>query len=201
MNEEAAISKSEVRTALRPVSEYDRPFAATKRKNPRTREPPLVTHLEILYRQWDGPKLAWSEDFGKGRGQVYTRDGLEPERSCNEIEVAKALRSIRDHAFWVCSYSPSQIPIKWRSWIIAPAETPAWLKSLDTRVRTTTGTARGGIPDVVAWNDDQPIESAIFVECKGRNESFKESQEDWLQQALALGIRLEQVFVAMRAFA
>jgi hypothetical protein len=194
------MSLSETRAALEPTSEYDRPFAAEKRKRPRPVAPPIVTHMEIPYRQWDGPKLPWAEDFGKGKGQVYSRDGSEPVRSCNEVEVAKRLRQVRDHAFWISCYSPSQIPSIWRPWAIAPEEAPAWVRSLDTQIRLKTGIPNGGIPDVVAWNDEDPVDSAIFVECKGRKESFKESQEDWVRGAVAQGIRLAQLVVAIRPF-
>lgn len=68
-------------------------------KHERWGPPPRVWHVEIRYRQWDGPRLPWSEDFGKASGQVYSLDGKEPIRSCNEVEVAKLLRSVRPEAY------------------------------------------------------------------------------------------------------
>ena len=194
------MSTAEIRRALEPAAEVELPFAATKRKIPRQFPPPYVPHFTIAYRQWDGPKLTWAEDFGKGKGQVYSRDGTEPLRSCNEVEVAKRLRLVRDHAVWVSSYSPSQIPPIWRPWAVSPAEAPDWLQEIDRRIRVRTGAATGGLPDVIAWNNRDPIASAILVECKGRRESFKEGQEEWLRTALEEGVSLDQVAVAVRPF-
>jgi len=194
------MSLDELRAALAPMAESARPFAATTRKTPRRNAAPLVVHFDIPYRQWDGPRLPWAEDFGKGRGQVHSRDGAAPVRSCNEVEVAKRLRSIREHAFWISCYRPRQIPSLWRPWACAPEEAPKWLLELDRRIRSTIGVARGGIPDVVAWSDTAPLESALFVECKGPTETFKEGQEDWLAAALTEGLLVEQVAVAVRSF-
>lgn len=194
------MSHAEVRAVLKPVQELRLPFQADKRKDPAKLPTPSVLHLSVEYRQWDGPAVPFSEDFGKKGGQVYSRDGTDPVRSCNEVEVAKALQTIRDHAFWISSYAPSQIPAIWRPWTCGPDEAPAWLRALDRRVRAFTGRSRGGIPDVVAWNDRDPDASAIFVECKGTKESFKEGQEDWVAAALTLGLSDEQISVAVRQF-
>lgn len=118
-------------------------------------------------------------------------------RSCNEVEVAKKLRSIRQHAYWISCYSPSQIPALWRPWAWAPEEAPKWLLKLDRDVRQRTDDAKGGVPDVVAWNDEN-LGSALFFECKGRRERSKEGQGDWLAFALQLGVRGEQSAVAVR---
>ena len=160
----------------------------------------MIAHLDLRYRKWDGPKLPWKEDFGKAGGQVYSLDGTEPQRSCNEVEVAKRLRCVRDHAFWISCYSASQIPNLWRPWAKAPDEAPHWLLALDRNIRRLVSNAKGGIPDVVAWNDDDSRESALFVECKGTNESFKEGQEDWVAAALACGLHRTQFAVAVRTF-
>ncbi len=111
------------------------PFAAANRKQERRIQPPRIWHVERRYRQWDGPIGPWAEHFGKGRGQVYSLDGKEPIRSCNEVEVAKLLEAVRFEAFWISSYNPSAIPELWRSWVLAPAEMPNWLKDLDSRIR------------------------------------------------------------------
>lgn len=156
--------RSDIRSALEPLSESEQPFAAASR-NAAPRSPPvLVLHLVIPYRQWDGPKLRWEDDLGKGKGQVYSRDGAEPLRSCNEVEVAKRLRRVRSYTFWISCYAPSKIPEIWRPWMRAPSEMPAWLLNLDAETRKLVGHATGGIPDVVAWDDDSPIDSALFVE-------------------------------------
>src|SRR5690606_38532301 len=195
------MSLDEIRAVLEPVHEKELPFAAAKQRHPARRHAPLVPHLYIRYRQWDGPKLAWSEDFGKGRGQVYSRDGSEPVRSCNEVEVAKRLRTIRQNATWISSYSPSQVPLLWRPWTAGPAEAPAWLRQIDGEIRRLTGAASGGIPDVVAWDDSSSLSSAILIECKGEKESFKEGQEDWVAAAIACGLTRDQIVVAVRTFA
>ena len=194
------MSHAEIREALEPLAEAERPFAAENRKTPRKEAPPQVLHFVVPYRQWDGAPLPWSKDFGKKGGQVYSRDGTEPQRSCNEVEVVKRLRRVRDHALWISSYSPGQIPAIWRPWTAAPSEAPEWLLTLDREVRKATGRAAGGIPDVVAWNDRDPRESALLVECKGAMESFKEGQEDWVVAVLACGVDREQLAVAVRQF-
>jgi hypothetical protein len=194
------MSAAELRAALEPRSESVRAFAADKRTRPAIAAAPLVLHFEIPYRQWDGPKLPWAEDFGKGRGQVYSRDGSEPVRSCGEIEVAKRLRRVRQHAVWISCYRPGQIPAIWRPWARAPEEGPDWLRSLDQGVRQFIRVPKGGIPDVVAWNDDDPLASALLVECKGPTESFKEGQQDWVSAALQHGLHAEQIAVAIRSF-
>jgi hypothetical protein len=185
-------------TVLEPAVHNLLPFEAKKRSVPRRQAPPLVWHLRIPYRKWDGPPLPWAEDFGKKGGQVYSRDGDEPLRSCNEVEVAKRLRRVRQHAFWVSSYSPSEIPALWRPWTIGPSEAPSWLLKLDEEIRSIIRQASGGTPDVVAWDERDPRKSALFVECKGAKESFKEGQEDWVAAALRCGIPNEHIAVAVR---
>jgi hypothetical protein len=56
------------------------------------------------------------------------------------------------------------------------------------------------MPDVVAWNDRDPLASAIFIECKGRGESFKEAQEDWVWAALGAGVGVTQIAVTVLPF-
>lgn len=194
------MSSSEIANALDPISESRLPFAAPGIGATRETAAPAVWHLTVPYRQWDGPKLPWVEDFGKGRGQVYSHDGSDPIRSCNEVEVAKKLRRIREHAVWVSSYSPSQVPQIWRAFAVAPAHMPTWLQALDRQIRAVTNRASGGIPDVVAWNDINPIASAIFIECKGEKESIKPGQELWVTEALNNGNTIDQIAVAVRTF-
>src|SRR4051794_25557113 len=110
-------------------------FAARKRSTERQQAPPILTQIELPYRQWDGPIGPWSEHFGQASKQVYPLDGGPPERSCNEVEVAKLLRNVRQEAYWVCSYAPSKVPEIWRPWSIAPSNLPTWLKDLDKRIR------------------------------------------------------------------
>ncbi len=176
------------------------PLAARKRKVQRTQAPPRVGHVEIRYRQWDGPRLPWSEDFGKASGQVYALDGGEPHRSCNEVEVAKLLRTVRKEAYWVCSYAPEKVPDLWKPWSISPYRLPDWLTGWDREVRRSMGTKIGGIPDVAAWDPDRPLETLVFVECKGPKEDIKEGQEDWAVAAFANGLPEENFAVALRTF-
>jgi hypothetical protein len=160
-----------------------------------------VQHIEFDFRRWDGPIGGWSEHFGKGRGQVYSLDGTEPLRSCNEVEVAKRLRRARDHAYWFSAYSPTRVPGIWQPWMRAlGGDTPVWLVSLDTLIRERISSRQGGMPDVVAWSDTDPLQSAIFIECKGRTETFGGTQEDWVWAALRAGVRLSQLAVSVRPF-
>ena len=176
------------------------PFAAVKRKHRRHAAPHKVEHFKLPFRQWGGRiKRSMKEDLRKGRGQVYPLDGRKPIRSCNEIEVAKILRHFRDHAFWVSTFS-SVKPEIWRPWMLSISELPNWLKNLDSAIRERINSPAGGLPDVVAWNDDHPSHSALFVECKGSKEDFGEAQEDWLWAALCEGIKVSQFAVSVRAF-
>ncbi len=178
-----------------------RPFVARRRRLPALAPAHHVEHVEFPFKRWDGAVGEWREHFGKGRKQVHSLDGKPPLRSCNEIEVAKALRSVRDYAFWFSGYNAVAIPQPWRPWVrtIGP-ESPRWLMSLDGEVRVRIRSRRGGMPDVVAWNENDPLESAIFVECKGRGESITEAQEDWVSAAQRAGIRPVQVAVSVRPF-
>jgi hypothetical protein len=178
-----------------------RPFVATRRRVPALAVVNEVEHIQFALEPWDGPVGAWREQFGKGRGQVHSLDGTPPLRSCNEIEVVKALRSVRDSAFWFSGYNARAIPELWRPWVRSSGhESPSWLVSVDREVRLRIRSKRGGMPDVVAWNDNDPLESAIFVECKGRREPITEAQEDWVCAAQCAGIRLFQVAVSVRPF-
>jgi hypothetical protein len=192
------MSLEDLRRALEPDAESDRPFAAVQRLLPRPADAPMIAHLDLPYRQWDGPRLPWKEDFGKAGGQVYSRDGDAPVRSCNEVEVAKRLRRVREHAYWISCYRADQIPAIWRAWARSPGEAPQWLLEIDRAIRVRIGSTSGGIPDVVAWNDDEPVRSALLVECKGAKESFKEGQEDWVTAALQVGLSRTQFAVAVR---
>lgn len=184
--------------ALEPDRTNNQAFAARIRQRARRVPAPVIQHLHVRYRRWVGPPLAWSDDFGKKSGQVQSRDGSEPRRSCNEVEVAKRLRAVRDHAFWISSYSPHKVPEMWRLWSRGASEAPAWLKSFDQRVREIIRQGIGGIPDVVAWNDSNSLVSALFAECKGPSEGIKEVQEDWVAAAVELDIALEQIAVVVR---
>jgi hypothetical protein len=92
--------------------------------------------------------LRWAEGFGKASGQIYSLDGGVPQRSCNEVEVAKLLRAVRPEAYWISGFAPSQIPDSWRLWVLSPAEAPAWHKEFDRRLRPRISAPRGRMPDV-----------------------------------------------------
>ena len=180
----------------------ERLFAAKRpRRIPELGPPAAVRYVQFSFRRWDGPIGDWKEHFGKGRGQVYSLDGTEPVRSCNEVEVAKRLRTAREHAFWFSEYNPTVIPPTWRPWVRSLRDqAPQWLTSLDTAVREHVSSPRGGMPDVVAWDEDEPLRSAIFVECKAPREAVAEAQEDWVWAARHAGVRLSQIAVSLRPF-
>ena len=79
-------------------------------------------------------------------------------------------------------------------------ELPTWLQELDDLIRESIPSRRGGIPDVVGWNNEDSLASAIFVECKGPNEGIKDDQEDWLWAAMNHGVRAEQFALSIRPF-
>jgi hypothetical protein len=176
------------------------PFIAHERKHERLGQPPRIWHADIRYRQWDGPRLPWSEDFGKASGQVYSLDGGVPQRSCNEVEVAKLLREVRPEAYWISGFAPSQIPDLWRPWVLGPAEAPSWLKEFDRRLRPRVSAPRGGMPDVVAWDPHRELESVLFLECKGPKEKNKEAQEGWVAAAIDEGVPASNFAAAIRVF-
>lgn len=176
------------------------PFAARKRSVPRSEPAPMVPHVSVSYRQWDGPIGPWAEHFGKGKQQVHSLDASEPLRSCNEVEIAKLFRRSGRCAYWVSCYNPSQLPAIWQPFALAPSAMPAWLHHIDYEIRRLIPHKKGGIPDVVAWSRDEPAKSVVFVECKGPSEDFKESQEDWVQAAIAGGISANRFAVAIRHF-
>lgn len=175
--------------------------ARSPRKHPAYGPPSAIEHLEFAFRRWNGPIGDWGEHFGKGRGQVHSLDGVEPLRSCNEVEVAKRLRKVREHAFWFSGYNIHRVPAIWRPWVRSVSTgAPAWLARLDAVIRGVVASPQGGMPDVVAWNDREGLSSAIFVECKGRAEPFSEAQEDWVWAAGNAGVRASQIAVSVRPF-
>ncbi len=175
-------------------------FAAQGRKHRPYVPPHSFEQVQFPFRRWDGLIGPWAEHFGKGRGQVHSLDQKAPLRSCNEVEVAKILRRIRQHAFWVSAYNTTRMPAIWRLWVRSMAELPPWLRRLDTAIRARIRSESGGMPDVVAWNDKDSLRSALFVECKGPTEAFREAQEDWLWGALESGVRVGQIAVSVRPF-
>lgn len=44
------------------------------------------------------------------------------------------------------------------------------------------------MPDVVAWDLDQGLESVLFAERKGPKENIKEAQEDWVAAKIEEGV-------------
>jgi len=80
------------------------------------------------------------------------------------------------------------------------AELPPWLDHLDTAIRGRIRAKKGGMPDVVAWNDEEPLRSALFVECKGLKEGVREVQEDWVWGALESEVGEAQIAVSVRPF-
>jgi VRR-NUC domain len=176
-----------------------RPVVATARKHPEVGAPVVVEHVAFAFRSWDEEIGAWHEHFGKRRGQAYSLDGTDPLRSCNEVEVAKKLRAVHQHAYWFSQYQPTLVPESWRPWVRSlGTHAPAWLIDLDHRVRPVMRSPRGGMPDVVAWNDVEPLASAVFVECKGLKEPFLEAQEDWVAAAVPSGVGRDQLAVSVR---
>jgi hypothetical protein len=188
--------------ALGAQSLGERLFAARRPRTTRELGPPsAVEFIQFRFRRWDGPIGEWPEHFGKGGGQVYSLDGREPRRSCNEVEVARRLRTIRDQAFWFSEYNPRSVRSIWQPWVRSlKGETPTWLAVLDSTVRQHVSSTRGGMPDVVAWSEEEPLRSAIFVECKGPREAVSETQEDWIWAARHAGVDLSQIAVSLRPF-
>jgi hypothetical protein len=197
-----AVARSDWIAALGAQSLGERVFAARRpRTTPELGPPSAVEFIQFRFRRWDGTIGEWREHFGKAAGQVYSLDGSEPRRSCNEVEVAKRLRTVRDQAFWFSEYNPSSVPNLWQPWVRSlRGQTPTWLALLDATVRQHLSSKRGGMPDVVAWSEEEPLRSAIFVECKGPREAVSEAQEDWIWAARHAGVELSQLAVSLRPF-
>ena len=160
-------------------------FAAQKRKRPPIGTPPSIPNVVLALRQWDGEVGPWEEHFGKGRKQAYPTIGSDPYPSCAEVEVVKLLRGTCKQAYWVSCFNAEKLPARWRPYALAFRELPAWLRSVDDDIRTRIQSAAGGIPDAVGWDEEDPKASARFVECKAVGESIKESQQDWVTDAIA----------------
>jgi hypothetical protein len=52
----------------------------------------------------------------------------------------------------------------------------------------------------VGWNEDSPKRSARFLECKAIGESIKESQQDWVTDAIAKHFSISQFAVVVRPY-
>ena len=143
-----------------------RPLAARERDHPRCGLAREVEHLQFELRRWDGRIGPWGEHFGKGRGQVKSLDDTEPLRSRNEVEVAKRLRTVRDHGFWFSGFSTKHVPDIWRPWVreCSQSTLPDWLARLDRELRAKIPSKAGGMPDVVAWNDRESLRSLRGVQ-------------------------------------
>jgi len=154
--------------------------------------------------------------MGKGKKCVYPLDEKVPFRSCNEIEVAKLLRSgLGYKAFFLTTFpipdgSDNQDQPDWTPWTIKKEGLPAWLRDLDYGIRRLScwpkkkgGTPKdGGIPDVVGWDPGaaDPAQTAVFVECKGPKEGTRKDQWPWFSAAIELGVPAERFGAAFRSF-
>jgi hypothetical protein len=166
-----------------------------------------VSEIELVgIRLWTGPSVSKPESYGKGAGLVHSLRGTTPEPSCHEVELAEAIRAVRDKAYWFTPGGFYEFPVRWRPWARSiPRRTvkvlpkpPGWLVDLDQEVRAHMSVPIGGIPDVIAWNETDPKGTAIFVECKGASEPFREGQEDWMWAACQFGVDPTQVAISIR---
>jgi hypothetical protein len=172
-------------------------------------------YVEIDYKQWDGPRGEWHDSMGKYGGRVDPLDGGEPVASCNEIEVAKLLRSrLGYEAFFFTTFpipdgsTPDQPD--WCPWTKNEKAAPDWLRKLDDEIRSLPWWPKkasgkpeaGGMPDVVAWdpNAAKPRETAVFVECKGLTEGMRKHQSPWVAAAIELGVPADRFALALRPF-
>ena len=186
------------KSGVRSLGKY--PYKAVKRTHRRHAPPHRIEHIQFSLIQWDGRLGTRKEHFGEGRGQVYPIIGKQPLPSCQEVEVAKTLRRVRNQAFWVSAFNTSSMPPRWQPWVISMSELPPWLEKFDAKIRGRITSRNGGMPDVVAWDDYNPLDSALFVECKGPKKTFGQNQEDWLWAAFAEGLKKSQVAVSVRPF-
>ena len=171
---------------------------AAEREAPRAARPFSVPEIELAgIRLWSGDQVSRRESYGKGNGQIHSLGGTTPEPSCHEVELAEALRSIREKSYWFSPGGFGGLPTRWHPWarstpgkkVAGLADAPDWLADLDRSIRAIIAAPRGGTPDVIAWDDVNPIATAIFVECKGATEAFKASQGEWMWAARRLGVR------------
>jgi len=176
------------------------PFAAKRRRRAALAPPPTLANVVLPLRQWDGYVGPWEDHFGKGRKQAYPLVGVEPKPSCAEVEVVKLLRRCCQHAFWVSCFNAEKLPDHWRPYALALYELPRWLREIDDDIRTRIASATGGIPDAAGWDDDSPTASARFLECKAIGESVRESQQDWVTDAIANHFSISQFAVALRPY-
>jgi hypothetical protein len=175
-------------------------FEAARRKHPASSPPPTLQQIVLRLRQWDGDVGPWEDHFGKGRKQCYPLNGSEPLPSCAEVEVVKLLRGSCQHAFWVSCFNAEKLPPRWRPYALAFRELPVWLKEIDQDIRSRISSEVGGVPDAVGWNEDDPRTSARFIECKAIGETIKESQQDWVTDAISNHFAASQFAVALRPY-
>lgn len=159
---------------------------------------PGLLNVEISYKNWDKRIGNWSDHFGKGKSQVYSLDGKEPVRSCNEIEIVKLLRNAGFNSFWISTYNPKVIPGLWQPWVLSFKNMPIWLSEFDSRFRNKLSSKKGGIPDVIAWRPDSGLHSCIMIECKGKKEGLTTNQIRWLKLAFSNGFSPDQFGIAIR---
>jgi hypothetical protein len=74
------------------------------------------------------------------------------------------------------------------------------LREVDDDIRTRIPSATGGVPDAVGWNDEAPKALGRFVECKAIGEAVKESQQDWVTDAIAHHFTATQFAIALRPY-
>lgn len=166
-----------------------------------------VSEIELVgIRLWTGTPVPKPESYGKGACVLHSLRGTTPEPSCHEVELADAIRGVRDEAYWFTPGGFYEFPERWRPWARSiPRRTvkvlpkpPGWLVDLDHKARAFVSVPIGGIPDVIAWNESDPVGTAIFVECKGAAEPFREGQEDWMWAASQFGVGPAQLAISIR---
>ena len=159
-----------------------------QRTTPPGGAPCLVTEIKLSgIRPWGGPEVSRRESFGKRRGQVHFVRDTTPEPSCHEVELAEAMRAVRDDAYWFSpgGFGGDPAPLASVGTLDAreggpgPGSCARLLADLNRSIRALIAAPHGGTPDVIAWDEVEPLSTAIFVECKGATEPFKQSQEDW----------------------
>jgi hypothetical protein len=113
-----------------------------------------------------------------------------------ELAVLRYLEKDQWKGVWVDSFhSHGRTDILWTGMPptgVAPALPPRVSEKFQAMKEKNGGTLHGFF-DVLAWKNDG--DDFVFVEYKGRGDTADENELDWLNAALAAGVRSEQLCI------
>lgn len=175
--------------ALRPVSP---PYLAQLSSHSSIR----AWHVNVEFEEWT-PSSEWVARWADKNTYVAETwqkrplaVGIDSAQvySCGEVEIVARLRGAGMEAYWISEWSGFEHVPFWRAYCVKRSELRERLPSVfefDQELRSSGGQgpalgARGGHPDIVAWNTDANGDP-IYLEYKGPNDSINAKQNAWAQ--------------------